>query len=73
MIIFNKKLFKNLYIFSNGSILTNVIYNKQNKNLKFIFLKKDLKSLELFYKNKFFKKDSNLNTAINYRKLLLKS
>ena len=72
MIIFNKKLFKNLYIFSNGSLLLNNIYNKQNKNSKFIFLKKDLKSFELLSKNKFSKKSVDLNTSINYRKLLLK-
>ncbi len=72
MIVFNKKLFKNLYIFSNGSLLTNVKYKTQNSNLKLIFLEKDLKSVELFSKNKSSKKDIDLNTSLNYRKLLFK-
>lgn len=72
MIVFNKKLFKNLYIFSNGSLLTNIKYKTQNSNLKLIFLEKDLKSFELSSKNKFSKKDIDLSTSLNYRKLLFK-
>lgn len=72
MIVFNKKLFKNLYIFSNGTLLTNIRHKKQNNNLKLIFLEKDFKSFEFFSKNKFSKKDVDLSASLNYRKLLFK-
>ncbi len=72
MIVFNKKLSKNLCIFSDGSLLINIGYNKQIKNSNYIFLEKDLKSFESFSKNKFYKSNINLNTSINYRKLIFK-
>lgn len=72
MIIFNKKLFKNLYIFSDGSVLIDSIYNKQNKFSNFVFLRKDLKSFEKSFKWNFKEKKVNLNTSFNYRNLLFK-
>ena len=72
MIILNKKLFKNLYIFSNGSVSINYTYNKQNKFSNLVFLRKDLKRFEKSFKWNFKEKKVNLNTSFNYRNLLFK-
>jgi len=72
MINKNKKLLKNLNIFSNGSLLTTFNYNLLNKKSKPIFSEKDFKSFELSSKNKLFKMDNSSNISTNYRKNLFK-
>ena len=72
MNFFNKKVLKNLYVFSNGSLLTNIRYKKQISNSLMVLLEKDFKSFEFLSKNKFSKKNVDLNASLNYRKNLFK-
>jgi hypothetical protein len=72
MIIKNKKLYKNLNIFSNGSLLTTFIFSELKKNSKIIFSEKDFKSFEKNLKTKSFKNINTPNTLIDYRKKLFK-
>lgn len=72
MINKNKKLLKNLNIFSNGSLLTTFNYNLSNKKFKPVFSEKDFKSFELSAKKKLFKTDNSSNISTSYRKNLFK-
>ena len=67
MIFVNKKVLKNLNIFSNGSCSIN--YLSPNSNI--IFLEKDFKLAETFLKKKYFKNSGVLNNSYKYRKNLL--
>ena len=63
----NKNLTNSLFIFSDGSICTNL--NKYElKNVK--HLTKDIKQYQSVVKNRSFKNFSNLSNKNNYRKKL---
>ncbi len=72
MINKNKKLLKNLNVFSNGSILIMFNYNLLNKKFKPVFSEKDFKSFELSSKNKLFKIENSSNISTSYRKNLFR-
>lgn len=72
MIVLNKKLYKNLNIFSNGSLLTTFIDNNLKVSSTITFLEKDFKTFEKNFKNKSSKNTDAPNSLINYRKKLFK-
>jgi hypothetical protein len=72
MIVRNKKLSRNLNIFSNGSLLTTFVDNSMKTNSTITFFEKDFKTFEKSFKNKLSKNTDAPNSLINYRKKLFK-
>jgi len=70
MIVINKKLHKNLNIFSNGSLLTTFVFNDFKTKPNVIVFEKDFKTFEKNFKNKLTKNIGSPNSLINYRKKL---
>ena len=70
MIVINKKLYKNLSIFSNGSLLTTFLFSDLKANSNVAVFEKDFKTFEKSFKNKSTKNTDAPNILINYRKKL---
>jgi len=71
MISFNKKVFKNLKIFSDGSCVMDYLNVNTKLNSNILFLEKDFKSFEILLKEKSLKNSNLLNVSFKYRKFFL--
>jgi hypothetical protein len=71
MISFNKKKFKNLKIFSDGSCVIGYLNVNTQLNSNILFLEKDFKSFEILLKEKSLKNSNLLNVSFKYRKFFL--
>ena len=71
MISFNKKVFKNLKIFSDGSCVIDYLNVNIKLNSNILFLEKDFKSFEILLKKKSLKNSNLLNVSFKYRKNFL--
>ena len=71
MISFNKKVFKNLKIFSDGSCVIDYLNVNIKLNSNILFLEKDFKSFEILLKKKSLKNSNLLNVSFKYRKIFL--
>jgi len=71
MISFNKKVFKNLKIFSDGSCVIDYFNANIKLNSNILFLEKDFKSFEILLKEKSLKNSNLLNVSFKYRKNFL--
>lgn len=72
MVIQNTKLFQNLQVFSNGSLLFNNNSVKYFLTSKILISEKDLKSFEMSFQTKLSKLNTKQNTFFGYRKKLFK-
>ena len=71
MVVFNKKLFKNLNFFSNGAYTIDILTSNTQLNSKILFLEKDFKMFENLSKKKKLKNNTSLNVSVKYRKNFL--